>query len=161
MGLARDGPTLTHPALSGKAPGCVGSESPFLSAIDSIIPRPVSNPADPEAIIQRQLDAYNARDLGTLLEIYADDAELYEHPATLLARGTAALRARFLARFQELNLHAELRRRIAMGNFVIDHEVVTRTFPEGPGTLEVVMIYEVQAGRIAKSWSLPGAKTLA
>jgi len=48
-----------------------------------------------------------------------------------------------------------------MGNFVFDHEIVTRTFPEGPGTLEVVMIYEVLAGRIARSWSLPGAKTLA
>ncbi len=115
----------------------------------------------PEAVVQRQLDAYNARDVTALLAIYADDAEIFEHPAKLLARGVAALRERFTARFQEPNLQAALQRRIVMGRFVFDHEIITRTFPEGPGTLEVVMIYEVSAGRIARSWILPGAKTLA
>jgi hypothetical protein len=115
---------------------------------------------DPAAVIQRQLDAYNARDLEVLLAIYADDAELFEHPAMLLARGTAELRTRFAARFQEPNLHARLLGRTVAGTFVFDHERVTRTFPEGPGELEVVMIYQVQAGRIAKSWSVLAAKTL-
>ncbi len=115
----------------------------------------------PESVVQRQLDAYNAKDIAALLATYADDAELFEHPAKLLARGAAALRERFAARFQEPNLHAALQQRIVMGSFDFDHEIVTRTFPEGPGTLEVVMIYEVAAGRIAKSWSIPGAKTLA
>jgi hypothetical protein len=114
----------------------------------------------PESVIQRQLDAFNARDVAALLATYADDAALFEHPDKLLARGAAALRERFTARFSEPNLHAALQHRIVMGNFVFDHEIVTRTFPEGPGTLEVVMIYEVQAGRIARSWSVPGAKTL-
>jgi hypothetical protein len=113
----------------------------------------------PETVVQRQLDAFNAKDVAALLATYAVDAELFEHPAKLLARGSAALRERFTARFQERNLHASLQKRIVMGNFVFDHEIVTRTFPEGPGTLEVVMIYEVTAGRIARSWSLPGAKT--
>lgn len=114
----------------------------------------------PAAVVQRQLDAYNARDVDALLATYAPDAEHFEHPATLIARGADELRRRFTARFAEPNLHAALQRRIVMGNFVFDHEIVTRTFPEGPGTLEVVMIYEVAAGRIARSWSLPGAKTL-
>jgi len=118
-------------------------------------------PSTSEAVVQRQLDAYNARDVAALLATYADDARLYEHPAKLLAEGAAALRERFSARFQEPNLHAALQRRIVSGAFVIDHEIVTRTFPEGPGTLEVVMIYEVRDGRIANSWSLPGTKTLA
>ena len=114
----------------------------------------------PEAVVQRQLDAYNARDVDALLATYAPDAELFEHLAKSLARGAAALRERFAARFQETNLHAALQRRIVNGNFVIDHELVTRTFPEGPGTLEVVMIYEVRGDRIANSWSIPGKKTL-
>lgn len=114
----------------------------------------------PEAVVQRQLEAFNARDVDALLATYADDAELFEHPAKLLACGAAVLRERFTARFQEANLHAALQRRIVLGNFVFDHELVTRTFPEGPGTLEVVMIYEVINGRIAKSWSVPGAKVL-
>lgn len=115
---------------------------------------------DPAAVVQRQLDAYNARDLEALLAIYADDAELFDHPATLLARGTAELRPRFAARFQEPNLYARLLGRTVAGSYVFDHERVTRTFPEGPGDLEVVMIYEVRAGRIAKSWSVLAAKTL-
>ena len=112
----------------------------------------------PETVVQRQLDAYNARDVAALLAIYAADAEIFEHPATLLARGTAALRERFTLRFAEPNLHAALQRRIVLGNFVCDHEIITRTFPEGPGTLEVVMIYEVAAGRITRSWTVPGAR---
>ena len=117
-------------------------------------------PLTPEAIVQRQLDAFNARDVDALLATYADDAELFEHPAKLLARGAAAFRERFTARFQEPNLHAALLKRIVMGNFVVDHELVTRTFPEGPGTLELIMTYEVSQGRIARSWSIAGAKTL-
>ncbi len=33
-------------------------------------------------------------------------------------------------------------------------------FHEGKGTLELIMIYEVQRGRIARTWSIAGAKTL-
>jgi hypothetical protein len=113
-----------------------------------------------EAVVQRQLDAYNARNLDALLAIYADDARMYEHPATLLAEGSTALRERFAARFQEPNLHAKLLKRMVMGNYVVDHERVTRTFPEGPGSVEMVMTYEVRDGKIIKAWAIVGAKTL-
>jgi hypothetical protein len=115
----------------------------------------------PAALVQQQLDAYNARHLDALLATYAVDAELFEHPHTLLARGHEALRERFAARFTESNLHAALQHRAVTGDCVVDHEIVMRTFPEGPGTLEVVMIYEVKAGRITRSWALAGTKTLA
>jgi len=113
------------------------------------------------AVVQRQLDAYNARDLDALLAVYADDAQLFEHPATLVAAGSAQLRERFAARFREPNLHAQLLNRLVMGTLVVDRERVTRTFPDGPGTIELIMIYEVRDGRIAKVWSLAGDKTLA
>jgi hypothetical protein len=114
----------------------------------------------PAAVVQRQLDAYNAKDLDALLAIYAEDAEIYEHPDKLLAKGTAALRERYAVRFQEPNLHATLLHRIVAGDMVIDHERVTRTFPEGPGTIELTMIYEVKAGRIARAWTIAGPKAL-
>jgi len=115
---------------------------------------------DPATVVQRQLDAYNAKDVDTLLAIYADVAELYEHPSTLLARGSAALRERFAVRFKEPNLHAALLNRIVTGDIVIDQERITRTFPEGPGTLDLTMIYEVKAGRITRAWTIAGPKTL-
>ncbi len=121
----------------------------------------MSNPStESEIVVQRQLDAYNGRDLDTLLTMYAEKAEMFEHPSKLLASGFAQLRERFRVRFKEPDLHALLRRRIVMGNTVVDHEEVTRTFPEGKGTLELIMIYEVQRGRIVRAWSIAGAKTL-
>lgn len=119
----------------------------------------VPNP-DPEAIVQTQLDAYNARDIEAFVATYTDDAQIFEHPATLLAAGSAQLRDRYAARFKEPNLRAVVVKRIVMGNMVIDHERVTRTFPEGPGTSEAVAIYEVQDGKIAKVWLVMGPKTL-
>lgn len=115
---------------------------------------------DAALVVQRQLDAYNARDVEAIMATYAEDAQQFEHPATLLVDGAEQLRARFVARFVEPNLHAALVNRIVMGNVVIDHEKVTRTFPEGTGHIELVAIYEVQAGKIAKAWFRFGAKTL-
>jgi len=115
---------------------------------------------DPEAVVQRQLDAYNARDVEAILATYAEDARQFEHPSRLLASGSVELRERFDARFKEPNLHALLLKRIVMGDMVIDHEKVTRTFPEGAGTIELIAIYEVQNARIAKAWFIFGRKAL-
>tara|TARA_R110002050_G_scaffold32336_2_gene83316 strand:+ start:905 stop:1129 length:225 start_codon:yes stop_codon:yes gene_type:complete len=43
---------------------------------------------------------------------------------------------------------------------VIDHECVTRTFPEGPGEIDLVMIYQTAGERIVKAWSVAGEKRL-
>jgi len=112
----------------------------------------------PESVVQRQLDAYNARDVEGILATYANDAQQFEFPDKFLATGTAALRERFAARFQEPNLHAQLLHRTVLGNKVIDHEEVTRTFPEGPGKIQLLAIYEVQDGMIAKAWFMSGVK---
>jgi hypothetical protein len=114
----------------------------------------------PEAIVQAQLEAYNARDLNAFLATYAENAELFEHPSKLLASGMAQLRERYAARFAEPNLHAVVVKRIVMGNFVIDHEKVTRMFPAGPGTLDAVAMYEVEGHRIARVWFILGAPVL-
>jgi hypothetical protein len=106
----------------------------------------------PEAVVQRQLEAYNSRNIDALLATYAEDAQMFEHPATLLADGAVSLRERFLTRFQEPNLHATLLNRVVMGSIVVDHEEVFRTFPEGAGKVELMMIYEVHNGKIAKAW---------
>ena len=50
--------------------------------------------------------------------------------------------------------------RIVMDRFVLDHERITRTFPEGTGTVELIATYEVVDGRIINAWILPGLKTL-
>jgi hypothetical protein len=115
---------------------------------------------NPETLVQKQLDAYNARNIDALMATYAPDARQFEHPDKLLASGAVQIRERFVARFQEPNLHAALVKRIVAGNVVVGHEHVKRTFPEGPGQIELVCIYEVQNGRIATAWFIIGARTL-
>jgi putative hydrolase of HD superfamily len=104
--------------------------------------------SSPEIVVQRQLDAYNAKNIDAWLATYAPDAKQFEHPAKLVASGHDEMRARTTARFGEPNIHAKLIRRSVMGNVVIDHEDVTRTFPEGPGNVEIVCIYVVEKGLI-------------
>ena len=115
----------------------------------------------PEAVVRRQLEAFNARNIEALMATYAEDARQFEYPDKLLASGAAELRARFEVRFQELNLHARLINRAVLGNVVIDQEEVTRTFPEGAGTMELIAIYEVREGRIAAARFIYGSKRLA
>ena len=114
----------------------------------------------PEIVIQQQLDAYNNRDLEAWLATYADDAQQFEFPATLLASGHVQMRERSAPRFQEHNLHARLLKCTVMGHIVIDHEEVTRTFPEGQGRIELICIYEVRNGQIQNASFVFGAKTL-
>ncbi len=131
-----------------------------LAALPDIATSAATEPTSPEAVVQAQLEAYNAHDMAAFLAAYADDAQIFEYPAKLLASGKAEMRERYTARFKEINLHAVVVKRIVMGNVVVDHERVTRTFPEGQGTLDAVLIYEIQSGRIARAWLIPGPKIL-
>ena len=113
-----------------------------------------------ETLVQRQLQAYNARDIEALLACYAADAEQHQLHGGLLARGHAQLRSRFLARFAEPDLRARLLSRTVMGNWVVDHERVRRNFPQGRGTVEMLCIYEVEDGSIRKASFALGTQTL-
>jgi hypothetical protein len=105
----------------------------------------------PAAVVQRQLDAYNRRDIDALLATYAAHARQFEHPGQLVASGAAQIRERMSVRLREPDLHARLVQRAVMGNIVIDQEVVTRNFDEGLGTVDVVAIYAIIDGRIASA----------
>lgn len=114
----------------------------------------------PEQVVQRQLDAYNAHDLDAWLSTYAMDAQQFEHPSILLASGHAEIRLRAEPRFAEPNLHAQLLKRVVIGEMVIDQEIVIRSFPEGPGRIELTCIYQVRVGKIVTASFVFGAKTL-
>lgn len=102
------------------------------------------NTFSPEAVVQRQLEAYNARDVDAWLATYAPDAKQYEHPASLLASGHEQIRARVLPRFAEPKPHAELLKRTVIGDVVIDHEIVET----GSARIELVCIYRICRGLI-------------
>ena len=112
----------------------------------------------PLEVVQRQLAAYNAKDMDGLLATYAVDAEQYMLHGERLAKGHEEMRPRFLARFAEPDLNARLMSRTVMGNVVVDFESITRNFPEGVGTMEMLCIYEITNGLIQKVSFASGEK---
>ena len=119
-----------------------------------------SNHAETELPVQKQLEAYNARNIDAFMQWWADDCQYYEFPSRLLASGAAEVRERHVTRFKEPNLHGALAKRIVVANVVVDQETVTRTFPDGPGEVDVVAIYEVENGKITKAWFKMGPPRL-
>lgn len=111
-------------------------------------------PATPADIVQRQLNAYNARDLDAFIATYHADASLYDFPDTPRMAGHAAMRERYGRLFSRVpTLHAQVPRRIVSGNYVIDEEVVTG-LPNG-ATVRATAIYEVRDGLISRVWFIP------
>lgn len=104
-----------------------------------------------ETVVQRQLEAYNARDLHGWLATYHAEAEQHLLHAGLLASGHEAIRKRMADRFNDPALHAALVSRTVMDNIVVDHEFVTRTLAGGLETVEMICIYEIHAGLIVKA----------
>ncbi|SEP45718.1 nuclear transport factor 2 family protein [Mucilaginibacter sp. AW1-7] len=109
-----------------------------------------------EQVVKKQLDAYNSKDIDLFMTCWADDALYYEFPDTLLASGAAAIRERHLVRFQEPNLFGKLISRTVLHNKVVDFELVSRTFPDGPGYIDALCIYEVAGDKITKAWFVMG-----
>jgi hypothetical protein len=107
------------------------------------------NPTD---IVQRQLEAYNARDLARFVACYAEDVRVYRPPAAEPAlAGRAALSDHYARhRFNLPGLHAELVARMVLGNKVIDHE---RIVGVGDAPMDAAAVYLVNAeGLIAAVW---------
>ncbi|MFC3031407.1 nuclear transport factor 2 family protein [Pseudoalteromonas fenneropenaei] len=101
-------------------------------------------------VIQRQLDAYNNKDLVALLNCYAEHSQLFNVEGEVLAKDKAHIAQNLAARFQEPDLYAELLERRVFDNVVIDHERITRNFPEGRGTIDMLCIYVVEKQLIVR-----------
>jgi putative hydrolase of HD superfamily len=97
----------------------------------------------PEQVVQRQLDAYNARDVDAWLASYHPDAEHYELHGGRIARGRSELEQRIQIRFSRTGPACPVTQPDRHGAIVVDHELITRNFPEGRGHVEMICIYEV------------------
>ena len=111
-----------------------------------------SRTAELERIAQGYLESYGSRDIDKAMSCYADNVLYYVFPSTLIADGAAAVRERLTNRFRDTSLSARLLKRMVLGNLVISHQILTLTFPEGPGTLELIAMQEVENGKITRAW---------
>jgi hypothetical protein len=120
----------------------------------------VGHQIEPTEVVRKQLEAYNAKDIDAFMSFWAEDAQFIAFPSELLAQGAEQIRERHVVRFKEPNLFGQLVSRMNVGNLVIDREVVTLTFPEGPGRVDVIAIYEVEGEKITKAWFKTGTPVL-
>lgn len=103
-------------------------------------------------LAQRQLDAYNAKDLESFLACYTDDCEAF-----MLAsgerrfRGKEPMRAIYGRLFTDHpHLFCELKSRSTMGRFAIDEEYLTG-YADG-STRRATAIYETAGELICRIW---------
>lgn len=101
----------------------------------------------PEQIVQRQVNAYNARDIEAFMDTYSDNIKIYNFPEELSVDGKKAMRAQFAQMFENVpNLYCEIKNRIVLGNKVVDREYVRF----GENYSSVIAIYEITDGTISK-----------
>ena len=107
----------------------------------------------PEAVVQLQVDRYNARELDGFTATYAPNVEIYDLPdgATPELVGRDALKARYGRFFEEHpDGFCHIVQRIALGDYVIDREYC-RFDPDGEPH-RTSAIYQVAGGLIQRVW---------
>ena len=102
-------------------------------------------------VVQRQVEAYNNRDLNQFVSTYSETIAIFRMPSTEPSISGKGQLAEFYST-QRLNLpklRAEIVNRIVLGDKVIDHERVwgVRDIP-----IEVAAIYQVVGGLIERVW---------
>jgi hypothetical protein len=101
----------------------------------------------PEAIVQRQVNAYNARNIDQFISTYSEDIEIYDAKGKLLMKGHKQMRDGYEGFFKNAtNLYCQIENRIVINNKVIDKEKVRA----GKDTIHAVAVYEVDGGKIKK-----------
>ncbi|OJJ20011.1 hypothetical protein BKI52_16180 [marine bacterium AO1-C] len=103
----------------------------------------------PEQVVQRQVNAYNARDIEGFLATYSKDVEIYNYPNKLSMKGRERMRKVYGPMFKRAkHLHCKIVNRIRLGNKVVDRESVIFNPKQKPG--RVIAVYTVKDGLISK-----------
>jgi imidazolonepropionase-like amidohydrolase len=99
----------------------------------------------PEMIVQRQVNAYNARNLNSFVATYYDAVRLADFPDSQISVGKERLEDRYRQTFLTVpDLHCQVVKRMVLNNTVVDQERVrvNGKFVEG------IVIYEIFEGKI-------------
>lgn len=109
----------------------------------------------PEAVVQKQVDAYNAHNLEAFVACYDPAIEFRTMDGKVgPEKGLPPLRKAYGELFKRFPaLRVSILKRIAQGAFVIDQE---RAEGAGPDPVTVTAIYEVAKGKIIHVWFIEG-----
>lgn len=99
----------------------------------------------PEQMAQKQLEAYNQKDIKAFMDCFSEDVKIYTYPNTLEVEGKAKMQEQYAQFFNSAQtLYCTVIKRIVRGAFVIDEESVQYNATTFGG----VAIYEVKEGKI-------------
>jgi imidazolonepropionase-like amidohydrolase len=124
-----------------------------VAAVDLVLRKgvPIERPSAAEALVQRQLEAYNRWDADAFAATYSEDVELYElglGKDEPFSSGRAKLREEYAGFFAKAKPRVDVVQRIVSGPFVVDHE----RGDFGGEKIEAAAIYMVEDGLIRKVW---------
>ena len=93
--------------------------------------------------VERQVEAYNRRDVEAFVSCYAADVVVEDATGTVVMRGHDAMRATYGELFRASpDLRAEIATRIRVGEYVIDEERITGRLGS-TDEIRVVAVYHV------------------
>ncbi|ATC99026.1 MULTISPECIES: nuclear transport factor 2 family protein [Pseudoalteromonas] len=106
------------------------------------------------AIVDKQLDAYNNRDIDAFAATYHDDVEIHAFPGGLQYQGKDELIKRYGAKFASLvYLNATSLNRIVNDNFLVDKERACSA-SQDPNIIDtdvvVIASYQIEDGLIKR-----------
>lgn len=105
----------------------------------------------PEEVVQKQLEAYNDRDIERFMSVIDENVTMHEFATgEITLKGYDACKKVYTDLFEASpKLHSKILTRTVFDNKVIDHEYITgRKGSDKP--IELVLIYEVQQEKITK-----------
>ena len=106
------------------------------------------------AIVDKQLDAYNNRDIEDFAATYHDDVEIHAFSGGLQYHGKDKLIERYGQKFASLKyLNASSLKRIVESNILVDHELAESASEDAnvvDSSITVIAAYEVIDGLIKR-----------
>ncbi len=101
----------------------------------------------PTDLVQFQLDSYNNHAIEQFLQCYSDNVEVFNFPHELLYKGKEKMREIYTNVWADNpGQHADLIKRISMGNTVVDQELVSG---KTDGTIiNALVIYKIEGDKI-------------
>ncbi|MFJ9521439.1 nuclear transport factor 2 family protein [Kitasatospora sp. NPDC101801] len=99
---------------------------------------------DPQSVVERQLDAYNAHDLDAFLATYAPEVVVHRRDGSV-REGAEALGDTYRDQFAAGRCRAEISGRLVEGEWVVDHETAYGITEE---PIRLLVAYRVRDGLI-------------
>ena len=148
-------PTSTPAPTPAAAPRVASAPSPVPAT--GAAPRETVAPAaasalSAEAVAQRRLEAYNGRNLESLVSLYSADARIYDPPDRLRESGLDQIRQTYSRHFSSSDWsRLDSSNRMVEGAFVVERETESSA---GNRPRTSIVISEIRDGRIVRVWIL-------